>query len=300
LDFEVGSNAKLLEDVYSVSLVCVNCGSRVPDVEDKCLTCGEPAGAPNVRAAARKEERDALDARYHKAIEDSEQNGSLDRLRDFEEKVKASFTVVNVDVDFLYTFLTSKKGLYSTYGKQVEGQIRRPAEAEDDKHRGTVESMIFGSYARNIRYGALSMDGSGVSSYGALALRLREIAVSKRATTLEDNSYRFTEKHNVGPGKPFPLGYTATWDERHKLAVAKLAGRISSKTSEAEYPKILMYSQGERETDDFIEVHIYGPFDANAIESVQGKSSAKGKTETALIEDIKDFLGNSGKRWIEE
>ncbi len=37
--------------------------------------------------------------------------------------------------------------------------------------------MLFGRYAEQIRFAALSLDGTGLTSYGAYTLKLKEIAV---------------------------------------------------------------------------------------------------------------------------
>jgi hypothetical protein len=160
--------------------------------------------------------------------------------------------------------------------------------------------MIFGGYAAEIRYAALSLDGRGLKSFGSYAIKLREVTIIERATLLEDNSYQFIWKHNIQPREDIPPGYKATWRERHKLAVAKLAGQISSGTTEQEHSKILLFSEGDRATDEFIEVHIYGRFDNKAIESVKGISTISGKYERASLSIIKDHLKSAGKAWIEE
>jgi hypothetical protein len=82
--------------------------------------------------------------------------------------------------------------------------------------------------------------------------------------------------------------------------VAKLSGQISSTTSEANHSKILMSDTGDRATDEFIEVHIYGGFNNNAIESVRGNSSTKDKLNMALASAIQDHLNKAGQQWIEE
>ncbi|HAV43134.1 TPA: hypothetical protein DCX15_03870 [bacterium] len=282
-------------------LICNNCGSNVLDNMEHCPTCHTFVGFPNVRAAERKEEIDALESRYQQAIKAAEADGFHQCLKSFEDSMKKTCAVINVDLDYLQHFITTDKALYSNYSLQVRGEVRKPAMDQDDKARRTVESMLFGSYAEEIRYAALSLDGAGLRSYGPYAMKLREIAISKRASLLEDNSYHFIEKHNIRCGKPIPVGYMSTWQERYKLAVSKLADRISSVTSEEEYARILLlFSGGDRKTDDYIEIHIYGSFDNRAVESVRGKSSAGKKHEHALLATVKEYLVKAGKEWIEE
>lgn len=281
-------------------LICRNCGSDILEVDVMCPTCGWYAGPPNVRAAERDEERNALEGRYSGAIESAKINGTDEAINKFDVSMRDTCAVINVDIDFLYQFIKNDKEVYSSYQLKVEGQTRTAAEERNDRHRRAIEAMLFGKYAKEIRYAALSVDGTGLKAYGPYAMKLLEITISNRATLLEDNSYHFIPKHNIQPGDSIPPGCRATWAERHKLAVAKLARQISSSTSEADHSKILLRSKGDKAAEEYIEVHIYGGFNNKAIESVKGKSQAKKKHELAMLSMVKDYLSNAGQAWIEE
>jgi hypothetical protein len=213
-------------------IVCRNCSSEISDVQEKCFTCGWYAGPPNVRAAERQEERDALEERYNNAIEYAKADGSEHALRSFDENMRKTCAVINVDLDFLRYFITNDDAGYSSYEKSVGGETRKPALSRNDRDRRTIGAMLFGGNAEDIRYAALSLDGAGLKSFGPYAIKLREVAISDRATLLEDNSYHFILKRNIKPRQDIPSGHIATWRERHKLAVAKLAGQISSSTAD--------------------------------------------------------------------
>ena len=279
---------------------CDNCNSEVSFYSEYCTTCGNFLGFPNVRAADKPKEVEALKKRYENAIENSLQKDAFISLFNFEKKVLQSQAVINVNIDYLYTFIKNDKALYSTYCLQVEGEVRKSASARDDIERLTIESMIFGDYGKNIRYAALSVDGAGLKSYGAYTIILKEVAIENRATLLEDNSYHFIKKHDLQLGNAFPLGYRCTWQKRNQLAVAKLEEHITANTSEKEYVKILLSGNGKRETDEFIEVHIYGPFDNKAIANVKGKTSFARKDEKAMLAVVKEYLAKAGKTWLEE
>lgn len=279
---------------------CRNCTQEIPDLEEKCPTCGWYAGPPNVRIVGKKEERDALEARYKSAIDKSLTDGSNAPLLSFESGVKTSSAVINMELDYLHQFMTNDRLLYTTYGLMVAGQVRKPAASDNDAHRRAIGAMLFGGYDEEIRYAALSLDGSGPKSYGGYSVKLREITVADRATLLENNSYHFVPNHNLAAGDPIPLGYRAVWREKHKLAVSKLSGRIFSSTVATDYPNILLSNAGDRAGDEFLEVHIYGAFDNKAIEAVKGSSRVKSKLDRARISQIKDYLHRDGKLWIEE
>lgn len=280
-------------------LTCKICYSEVPDTWEKCPTCGAPAGPPNVRAAESVEARRALDERYQKALDRAQVNGSLSMLEKFDESVRQSSAVINVNHLSLIDMILSPNALYGNYNKLCEGQARKPAALDDDRERRGVEAIFFGGYAQEIRYAALSLDDSGLKSYGPYAMKLREVAISSRATVLEDNSYSFALKHGLKPGNGPPPGYIASWESRHKLAVAKLAERISAATDEADFARLLLFSEGDRATDEFIEVHIYGTFDRKALESVKGNSAGGSEDEQAFLPIVKPHLRKAGIAWVE-
>jgi hypothetical protein len=71
--------------------------------------------------------------------------------------------------------------------------------------RLTVDATVRGSYGDRITYAALSADGRGVASYGAISMTLSDITVSDRATVLKNNSWRFVQSRNLF-GKVLPPG----------------------------------------------------------------------------------------------
>lgn len=81
--------------------------------------------------------------------------------------------------------------------------------------------------------------------------------------------------------------------------MAKHAKDISAHVPPGDYVRILLSSDGDRAKDCFIEVHIYGAFDNQAIEAVQARTPKKKSQEFAFIATIKDYLKRAGKAWIE-
>lgn len=283
-----------------VEVECELCGGNPPkSATPQCVRCGQFIGYPNVREVEHEDEKDALEARYQKAIEESKRRRAYTRLMGFEADMQSTHAVINVNIDFLYHFITYHSALHSTYTLQTEGAIRKMATSEDDKRRKGVESTLFGSYAKEIRYAALALDGPGLTSYGPFTLQLRPETITIRATLLEENSYDFVKKHRILAGEQLPPGYRARWPERHKLAVAKHAEHISENTKPEAHAGILLSSEGNREKDSFIEVHIYGPFDLGAIEAVMGKVDTKSKRERATLEEIKECLEQEGIAFLE-
>lgn len=283
--------------------VCPNCGASLIASEDKCPTCGEQVGAPNVRAAGAATQRAALRERYDEALQRAESRGAKKAVLDFRSAVECSIAVVGCELYRLRELAKDPSALYSNYYLAVRGEVRRAAEAENDRQRRTVDALLFGRYAEHIRYAALSLNGIGLTSYGkeglSYGLGLRDIAVAKRASLLEENSYNFVEHHKLSTISSVPAGYQCTWESRPDLAVAKLADLVAPDTNASQYAEILLSSSGDRTTDQFIEVHIYGGFNINAVSSVCGTSTPKQPDDRGVITVVKELLEKQGKKWIE-
>jgi len=126
---------------------------------------------------------------------------------------------------------------------------------------------LWGQSGQYVRTAALSLDGSGVSSYGEVWVTLDDICVAYRSIVLEENSFDFVERHGLGSEriKTRPYGYLATWIDRGKLAIAKCGLDLKADTKENDFIGILLFTEGQRNTDRFLEVHIYGGFNWDAI-----------------------------------
>ncbi len=233
---------------------CINCKTDISKSQERsCPTCGHDIGYPHIREVNQKEEIQALERRYQQAKSTAEVNKTSQALNKFEDYVKNACAIINIHIDFLYNFVTNDKDLYSTYDLQVKGQVRKPADKQDDHNRKTAEAILFGSYGENIRYAALSIDGTGVKSYGPFAIKLRNIAIENRTVLLENNSFDLLKKRQLS----IQAGYRATWKEKYKLAAAKHADEISVDFTKNDCAGILLFSEGNFDTDRFIEVHLY-------------------------------------------
>jgi hypothetical protein len=282
---------------------CANCSAALIGSEDICATCGEHVGAPNVRAANTATERAALHQRCEEALQRATSRGSQGSVRGFQAAMEGTVAVVGCDLYRLRDLTKDANALYSNYYLSVRGDVRRAAELENDRQRRTVDSLLFGGYAEKIRNAALSLDGVGLTSYGkdglSYGLGLRDVAITKRASLLEENAYTFVKRHNLTADSSVPPGYRAPWETRGQLAVAKLADFIGPETTASESARILLSSTGDRATDQFVEVHIYGGFNLNAVSSVCGTSSPRQPDDRAVVTVVKELLETKGKKWIE-
>ncbi len=275
---------------------CPNCRGDVAANEEFCPRCGSFSGFPNVKLA--QAQRPQLLARSESARDGARARSLARELGMLENVAAHSRAVVNTSVVFVLDLLTRDEPLYSSYARLVAAGARRPAQPLDDCARSAVEGMLYGSRASEVVYGALSTDGSGVVSYGPVALQLSDIAVERRATVLEENSYRFARRHGISPVGPVPFGYLGTWHDRSDVVVAKLAVRLDSNMALHEVTSLLLSSRGVREKDDFLEVHIWRGFDRTAIEAVKIAPQPPGSEEALLAAIAKERALSQGIRWV--
>lgn len=280
--------------------ICPNeqCQEEVQVNELHCPACGTYLGPPNVREARQPAERDALYRRYREAQQRARDRGAGAALRRFERAMETTGVVLNVDLRFLHSFLENDDQQYVGYFKLVQAGARRPAVPDHDRNRRIVDEALFGEYKKEITYAAMSLNGKGLVSYGPYAMRLHDWAVNDRATFLDENSYKFWETHKF-KGGTLPRGYRAVWGDRYKLAVAKLAHRVTEKTIDGEFSRILLSNTGDRKTDEYIEVHLFKGFTNRAVASVTGSSRVKSKKDKAIIAIVQDLLKAKEVDWQE-
>lgn len=278
---------------------CPSCGAHVFWERDRCSGCGKDLGAPNVRIARR--ERDALLQRYKTALYEDRGPDVRAKVEAFSQTVEHdSGAVINVHPDYLKGFLKSSRDLYSGYALLTAAETRAAADMENDMARLSVEGKLFGTAAPHIRYAALSLNGRGLLSYGSCAITLNPRLCARAASLLEENSYHFIEQKRLVGRIPIPAGHRAVWQDRHCLATAKLACCIDDRTVGADFPRLLLYSNGDRETERFIEIHIYGAFDRQAIVSAvipDPKQSRRDKLNFYTLRAIRDLLDEGGISW---
>ncbi len=73
---------------------------------------------------------------------------------------------------------------------------------------------------------------------------------------------------------------------------------IDSNTQSADFSRIILKAGDNRQEDDFLEVHIYGPFDFKAIEAI-GVAKVPFDTRDSLTLDlIKKYAKDEDIEWL--
>lgn len=255
-------------------------------VEDSCRACYYPRALMATNLQIAKQQAAAVEARYREAKGRAAAKGLERNVTKLEEAAEGSAVVVNVDIGLAHTLFVQDHFLYAPYEKQVAAGVRAPAAHPRDRRRRAVGSLLYGTASEEIVYGALSGDGRGLTSYGSVHIRLDEATIAYRSTILEENSYTFMEVKEVTPATPLPEGCLACWQDRGKLAVARLADGLRDGMGATDLRELLLWTEGKRETDKFLEVHIYGTFNRDAVQSVVLPQDPPGSMPLDLVESV--------------
>ncbi len=252
--------------------LCAHCGHGFPSSQQLCPHCARPALYGNVFAAEDPEEADALQRRYDEAKREAAARGAgaLNVLEDFEAEVANARAVIARPVGELQRLSIGDNEIYATFYDLLRAGVRLPTGDKWDRLRRVTDEALFPDYKERIRFAALSLDGAGPPNYGDCFIVLRTGMIAHRASMFEENSILFMEHHDIKVSKAheLPLGYRATWENRGRLCVAKLANRIDDATPRGAYSGILLQPGSASEDDDFVEVHVWGPMTIRTVERV--------------------------------
>lgn len=146
---------------------CPKCGVPASQSLRFCPTCGNDLGCPNVRAAMDSIEAGALEGRFTLAHAKANKRGLTAEFTALVSTVTSeSHVVVAMPLLCARSFLNDPRVLYAGYESLVGAGNRLPSPFGNDSERHAVSANLFGSYASEIRYGVLSLDGAGLPNYG--------------------------------------------------------------------------------------------------------------------------------------
>ncbi len=267
---------------------CSRCHTEITEFERHCPACDLDLGYPNVRAAQKAGEQEALAQRYEKARVAAAARGCGGLLADFCQAVRASRAVLCRSLSKVKDLLSSDNELYATFYQLVGAGARRPEDTQLERERLLADNLLFPHYHDKVRFAALSLTGRGAMSYGECSLALKDLAIRHRATVFEENSLYFWKRRNLGSGAPVPAGCRATWDQRDQLAAAKLEPLLQPDMGQQDFAGLLLRTSGEW-NEDFIEVHIYGPLHRQSVERLVLRQP-KHRADQAILKEVQRLL----------
>lgn len=163
---------------------CNLCNNPLPRSASVCPHCGRPGLYPNVEDADDLVERAALERRYQAALTESATRGADRSLKDFEATAADSKAVLARSPGDLLRLANSDRDLFATYYQLRRAGLRLPAGDEWDYRRRSADLALFPDFEEHITFAALSLDGAGLSNYGACSIALRNDMIAHRASAL--------------------------------------------------------------------------------------------------------------------
>jgi hypothetical protein len=102
-------------------------------------------------------------------------------------------------------------------------------------------------------------------------------------------------------GTNIPLGYRAVWEERADLVAAKLAGQLTSATSETVLAALLFHPGSTRKDDDYIEIAIYADpgIDTDDVDRVTVQRAPMNSEETHRCQLVREICVSRSIVFIE-
>lgn len=251
----------------SVNLTeCSECGATIIFHKRMCHACAQDVGFPNVRQAIIEEPQ--LQKRYDSAIASADLRGVREQLNNFEKCIENANAVIAIPFNKVVEIVSSTNSLYTTFANNISSGARIAEDNKWDRGRTSAESLIHPMYYEEISYSALSLTDLGLPRYGNCHITLNPKFIEKRTSVFDENVFLFMERHHVIAGSEIPKGFRATWQKKGKLAVAKLHSKIEKDTEQKDFQNILI-SDGDKDSGDFIEAHIYGSIHASSFNKVR-------------------------------
>jgi hypothetical protein len=241
-----------------MTFYCDKCSEKIEYHQTLCPKCGEKHAFPNMRAA--RNEKTHLESRYFDAKSIIVGKKLNDEYKILQNIIKDC--CVSICIPFDVVDQLSRSESYKNRYDLIYGKDKISHNQMSDSARQMVDAKLFTGFAGNIYFGALSTKGQGITNYGDVAFYLEDVhLLENRASLLEDNSFVFYETHNLGGLKTeIPKGYRSDWQNREKLAVAKLANKLKMGFKIKDLKRILLQNDADRLKDEFIEVHLFLDF----------------------------------------
>jgi hypothetical protein len=96
--------------------------------------------------------------------------------------------------------------------------------------------------------------------------------LTHRTSLFIDNNVVFTvyeQKAAMADALNLERGHRATWDERHKLCIAKLGPRLDPNAVPGDFARLLLTQGATARDDRFVELHIWGPITVRSVQSAR-------------------------------
>lgn len=276
-------------------LTCTACGLSLAQPCRRCPNCGQEAGCPSHLVYA-EEDRPYLHRRFrsrqsshknyrhrmrrrrlHQRVRSRRSshgstNSTWRKLLTLRQRITEAMRVsINMRPESLINLLSDPRTAYvNLHGNRLAGAVVDPNRYKDNK-RLAFDLLAFGPDGEKIRFGALSLGGPGLFSYGTACVILKhEEALNRRISFLEENSFSYFQNDPPGVRVEVPVGVRALWPDAPTLAVLKHERDLVNQRrwSLEQLGDLILHCEGDKRTDRYIEAQIGPPLTLENIEKI--------------------------------
>ena len=273
--------------VRKASRDCPNCTFEFPINHTGCPHCGMPSFFPNVDRANDPIEKEKLELRLKKVRKECTEKDCEDKLDSFIKECSKSQAVFGCRIGRLFREIGTETQVYETYHDLERLKLRcsAPPGLDWGKLRPQAETELLGGdqHPDKIHYACLSLDGTGISSYGECVITLNEPMIAHRSTCFEGNTAVIYSEH-----KSFEDFVTCEWAVRGDLCGAVLGKKLNKVTQLADFQGILVEDGASPLDDLFIEVHVFGSMTGRTFQKVSIDSSKHSKNDKIYAGVVKE------------
>jgi hypothetical protein len=214
----------------------------------------------------------------------------------FEEAVKHSQAVIARPIREIERLAVSDNEIYVTYYQLLSAGLRAPEGEKWGVLRAVADSAMFPGYKEHIRFGALTLNGNGLPSYGECFLVLEDRMIAHRATVFHENSVLFMARQRIqiGEADRLPPGFRAAWSERHRLCVAKLAPTLGTSATTGDFQALLLREGRTTAEDDCVEVHVWGPLTLRSCSLIRVVPRRRNAAAQAILRAVAERCAKVG------
>ncbi|TVS19764.1 MAG: hypothetical protein EA424_07345 [Planctomycetaceae bacterium] len=231
--------------------------------------------------------------------------GTSKQLEAFERFVETAHPVMCCSVGEVQRLAGSDSELGRTFYMRGSTNLEKGSHVLRgpawDAIRPAAETAFFGDdVKRLIHFAALSPDDQGLSSYGECSVTLRTNLTNYRTSLLENNMLVFFKEkcEDYWRTERIPRGYRAAWEDRARLAVAKLGERLKPDHKDAEFAAILLTRGPSTADDEFIELHVLGSITVRTIEKIV-LNRRPPKTKSSVLRALNYKLDRYNVAWLD-
>jgi len=285
---------------------CNVCGAEINPPKFKCPKCNGITGITSNVVVSFEDEK-FLEKRYQKCKEDCDEEKKK-KLKKFVKIFKDNLSIsINLHSGSLINFLQNERIPYLNLYDNIKAKVEYDPELI--AKRRAMDNLLFGKDCENLIHSAINLGNIGLVSYGAACIFLKlDENVKKNTSFIEQNSFDYINSSSTATNITIPPGIRALWNTVHKLAVVKHQKELknNSNLSYKELSNLILFSDGEKKNDRFIEALILQPITRKSVsriiyspyhDRIINAKGLLGKTEKHNRKILED-LSNSAEKLI--